>query len=256
MVIVLEDIDVLAILTHMCPENKTIYFLKPKKGNSPQSVYTGNSFDELYLNCKQHILFIHAFTGCDTTSAFYGKGKKDFAKICASSIEIQQAANIFKEKMQKIDTLLAVGVKCILALYGARSSDNLHELRHLKYMQGISGGKPVDLATLPPTIDAAKEHLKRVYLQIQTWMGEKLNALEWGWSIIDDILEPTTMNNSCAPESILKMIFCKCKKGCSITSRCGCRTNGLKCTIACHHCKGEFCSNKTSVEIGNVSSSS
>ena len=36
---------------------------------------------------KDHILFVHIMTGCDTTSAPYGKGKKSFFnKILKSKI--------------------------------------------------------------------------------------------------------------------------------------------------------------------------
>ena len=60
--------------------------------------------------------------------------------------------------MKNNDPLLEAGVKCILALYGDKQSDNLHELRHLKYMQGISEGKPVDLAILLDLHDHDHDH--------------------------------------------------------------------------------------------------
>lgn len=37
-----------------------------------------------------------------------------------------------------------------------------------------------DLAKLPPTSDAAHQHLLRVYHQIQAWLGFNLPAEEWG----------------------------------------------------------------------------
>ena len=38
---------------------------------------------------KDHILFIHAVTGCDTTSAPYGKGKKSFLNQILKSKVLQ-----------------------------------------------------------------------------------------------------------------------------------------------------------------------
>ena len=38
---------------------------------------------------KDHILFIHAVTGCDTTSAPYGKGKKSFLNQILKSKMLQ-----------------------------------------------------------------------------------------------------------------------------------------------------------------------
>lgn len=44
----------------------------------------------------------------------------------------------------------------------------------------------VDIATLPPALDAFKEHLKRTYFQVQSWIGfiqdesDKLDPTKWG----------------------------------------------------------------------------
>lgn len=96
-VIVAEDIDVLVILTALAGDvdvdnsdltsslltanifgSQEIYFLKPQSssGTEPQKIFSNKSLDKHYYRAKEHILFAHAFTGCDTTSAFYRKGKK------------------------------------------------------------------------------------------------------------------------------------------------------------------------------------
>lgn len=99
MVVVSEDIDVLLILTALSGkidvdmdndgssfstfENQDIYFLKPKSssGTEPQKIFSTKSLDDQYANTKNHLLFAHCFTGCDTTSAFFKKGKKHFSKV-------------------------------------------------------------------------------------------------------------------------------------------------------------------------------
>lgn len=42
-----------------------------------------------------------------------------------------------------------------------------------------------------------------------------------------------------APESLLKLIFCNCKKSC--TSSCGCKKAGLTCATICGYCHGTSC---------------
>ncbi|GFW52171.1 uncharacterized protein TNCV_2426181 [Trichonephila clavipes] len=80
-VIVSEVIDVLVILTALVNEDREIYFLKPSKGKVQQKIFSSRSLKETLPKCKEHILFLHAFTGCDnTTSAFFNKGKIKFAK--------------------------------------------------------------------------------------------------------------------------------------------------------------------------------
>lgn len=74
-VIVGQDIDLLVILTQLAITVKeNIYFLKPKIGKTSEKFYTQNSFKHPELN--KFILFLHAFLGCDTTSAISGMGKK------------------------------------------------------------------------------------------------------------------------------------------------------------------------------------
>lgn len=44
-----------------------------------------------------------------------------------------------------------------------------------------------------------------------------------------------------APKELIKMIFCKCKKGCGAT--CSCRKVGLFCNAKCGTCFGDNCQN-------------
>lgn len=77
-VIVAEDVDILVILTARAKEEKEIYFLKLGKQNAPTVIYSSKSFKTSYPNSNKLIAFSHAFTGCDTVSAFYNKGKNIF----------------------------------------------------------------------------------------------------------------------------------------------------------------------------------
>lgn len=70
--------DLLVLLTHFASSlSENIYFYKPMIGKTKDKYYSQYSFKKTDL--KEHVLFIHAFCGCDTTSAFAGIGKK---KIC------------------------------------------------------------------------------------------------------------------------------------------------------------------------------
>ena len=72
-----EDTDLLILLLHhMDSHKKTLYFRSDKKSKE-QRVYNINTLKECLGQqlCSQ-LLFIHAFTGCDTTSRVFGMGKK------------------------------------------------------------------------------------------------------------------------------------------------------------------------------------
>lgn len=86
------------------PSEKEIYFSKPPRGKIPRKVYSSASLDE-NPKCKQHVLFLHAFTGCDTTSAFHNKGKLKFAAKFEDQKHLQDAAEIFKVPNQDSDSI-------------------------------------------------------------------------------------------------------------------------------------------------------
>lgn len=104
---------------------------------------------------------------------------------------------------------------------------------------------------MPPTERAAYYHGLRVHFQVIEWkMLEQpvaLDPLEWGWKMENDKLCPVTTDKPVAPDNLLKVIRCKCKK--TSKNQCGsnictCRKHGLKCVAACGGCHGEDCNNK------------
>ena len=100
----------------------------------------------------------------------------------------------------------------------------------------------VQVQTLPPTKVAARFHSFRVYLQVQTWIGHRLDPLEWGWCMSNNKLVPLKTTLPAAPERLLKIIRCSCKVNCD-SKRCSCRKHGLYCTSSCGDCQGTGCSN-------------
>jgi len=69
-----EDVDLLLLLIARTPSHEQIFFIKPGKGKIETQIYSSGSIGD-YTHCKEHFLFLHAITGCDTTSALFNKGK-------------------------------------------------------------------------------------------------------------------------------------------------------------------------------------
>ena len=82
----------------------------------------------------------------------------------------------------------------------------------------------VDLQMLCPTEDAIHQHSYCVYLQVQAWLSNNLPLTEWGWKKVMDIFEPIRTTKPIAPDTLLKKLFCGCKRGCGVG--CGCRKLG------------------------------
>ncbi|GBO17706.1 hypothetical protein AVEN_39904-1 [Araneus ventricosus] len=93
-----------------------------------------------------------------------------------------------------------------------------------------SFNKSSNMASLPPTEVAAHQHSRRVYNQIQNWLGNKKRHEDWGWERTISGLQPVKTLKSPAPDSILLKIFCKC------TSNCSCRKASLFFSVLGLHC--------------------
>lgn len=246
--IVSEDTDVLVLLTALSPREKEIYFIKPKRGKTVVKLYSSRSLDHSPA-VKSNILFIHAMSGCDTTSAFYKKGKTKLVNLVKKIQHLSTAVAIFKQPNAPIEQILEVGKKCIGGLYGMKTTNNPVSLNHLRFVQFKSivtkktQKSEVLLSSLPPTDDAAEFHIKRVYFQIQSWLGFQLNPLDWGWKYNGSKTGyvPIFMSKEPLPSDLQKIMFCSCSTGCG--KACGCRKAGLLCTIACKHCSGNDCEN-------------
>lgn len=73
-VVVGEDLDLLDLLIGCNHSQQQLFFMKPGKGKLKAQFYNSSSFYK-YPHCKQHILLLHAITGCDIISALFYKGK-------------------------------------------------------------------------------------------------------------------------------------------------------------------------------------
>ncbi|GBL95598.1 hypothetical protein AVEN_24809-1 [Araneus ventricosus] len=83
--------------------------------------------------------------------------------------------------------------------------------------------------------------------KIQNWLGHEKNPLEWGWVPTRFGLFPRKMERDAAPESLLKIISCNCKKRCKNAR--GCRKAGLICSSLCTCSLGEACENVSDINL-------
>ena len=241
--IVGEDIDLLIILTGLAePQHDKVFFMKPGKGRSARSLYSTQSLKEPSLG--GHILFCHAFGGCDTASALFNQGKIKIADILLKKPKLQDRTAVFMDPNAEPLEIEKAGEKMLVALYKGNDVQSLDELRYIAYGRSMTKSK-FNLACLPPTTAAAREHSFRTFHQVQTWMGYVMPAESWGWKQTANGLMPVTTVKDAAPQELLKFLTCKCSQGCG--NRCGCRKGGLKCSEACY-CNGQSCSNAKAIE--------
>lgn len=241
-VVVGTDTDLLALLVSRCDPSHSMYFLKTGTGIS--KIWNIIDLQQKLGDMKDVILFLHASTGCDTTSALYKKGKRTAWKLLSTSEDLRNKVKIFNMPGAIRSDLEAAGENFLLHLYGDRRCKTLNELRYFTLHKKVARQKvsaSFDLASLPPTSEASSLHFLRVYLQVQQWLGNQLPPTEWGWCLLQGNLLPIPSNRPPAPEHLLQLITCNCKNNCS--KKCDCRLAGLACSTMCSHCRGIDCMN-------------
>lgn len=187
-IIVGEDTDLVVLLTAAMPTRSNIFMLKVGRGNRQGILYSPNDY-LLSHKSKQNILFLHAFSGCDTTSSFFGKGKLTLFKILEkySDPDLLAAAQVFNRPDASVDEIVAAGNKCIVALYGGDGGTSLHTLRYKIAREKMSlTSASLDLSKLPPTEATAKQHSLRVYLQVNSVSFEIFH-----WLVLKHALIPS-----------------------------------------------------------------
>ncbi|GBL77482.1 hypothetical protein AVEN_41867-1 [Araneus ventricosus] len=195
------------------------------------------------------ILFIHAFSGCDTTSALLGHGKTKFCSLLEKKLTPGRKIEVFFNSEATIDQVAKAGETFLIQLYGGNPKTSACDLIHLRYtlFTQLATKARSTLARLQPTVDVARFHALRSYLQKQKWLGHEKIPLEWGWVPTRFVLSPRKMERDAAPESLLKIISCNCKKGCK--NACGCRKAGLICSSLCTCSLGEACENVSDINL-------
>lgn len=264
-IIVGEDVDLLVIFSQLAQNFKNIYFRKNNNGSKPNQFYNSNSFK--YPNVQKIVAFLHAFTGCDTTSCFYRLGKNRLINSFPAE-KLLELSSVFYQKNASSEEIASSAYHLIIGMYSDKSEKKiidkspnftLNDLRFMQFSKAKIKSK-FSLESLPPTEGAAKQHAFRVYYQLQQWLGNiDLQATDWGWQIKRGKLLPVGTADPPIPIKLMNQIACSCsKKGC-IDASCGCKKHGLRCTNLCGHCHEDTCSNletNNSVECeDNVSDS-
>ena len=187
-------------------------------------------------------MILHAFAGCDQTSAFLNIGKKSawdtfilYSEVVSVFAEISQTPPtlaLIEEHKQVIERFV-----CLMYDWTTDCECNDDARRELFTQKHRS------LDYLPPTSDVLYLHILRaVYMGAYIW-GQALlknpevpDPSEWGWK--------KDKSNKWVPiwtklpelsESCLKLTNCGCNPDLGCVGRCKCGKAMLPCTIFCKY---------------------
>ncbi|XP_063389678.1 uncharacterized protein LOC134675401 [Cydia fagiglandana] len=226
------------LLLKMCiiSNKENVYFMKPSR-NPTYFHVDGFSSNKIKIS----MLFLHAVSGSDSTSSIFQQGK---TQICSALSkmhmkDIKNLMTIFANPTSDKNSIVDAGINFIRRLYDEQNKDyDLNILRYKRFSKTITRSR-YDLACMPPSKEAVKQHMYRTYHQIQKWLGNDLPPTEWGWKLVENGLVPITFLAEVAPKELLDLISCKCDGVCSVN--CLCKQVRLDCCVLCINCNGKSC---------------
>ena len=161
-------------------------------------------------------ILLFAVSGCDSTSAFYGKGKAKSFQVMKKRPEFLQAFGQLGSSFHLQEDTFKWLRRFVCHLYGYDGVDDVNATRYPIFKKGKFSEE-----LLPPTEDVLLLHIRRSNYQAYIWRHSMENFLDmpdprihgWVFDTPNDALEVKWMSLLLAPDSILCFINCSCAKG-------------------------------------------
>ena len=181
------------------------------------------------------LTFFHSFTGCDTVSAFCGKGKKSAWQ--AWNV-FEEATEVFRKLGNLPETIsdddIQILEQFVVILYDRSSAvKKVNEAR-----LDLFAHRRKSYEMIPPTESALIEHTKRAVYQAGHVWGQSLilepalpSPKQWGWKD-DHSWQPNWTSLPTVAACCQELAKCGCKKR-SCSGNCKCFKSGLACTTLC-----------------------
>lgn len=123
--VVADDTDIaVMLLYHWSGEFSDIIFYS-RKSQKAWSIDRGC----IDLENKEHLLFVHAWSGCDTVSATYGKGKVSLLKLLNQSDELKDLSTAYSDVWADKEVIGQLSADVFRIVYAGRKHDTLTDLR-------------------------------------------------------------------------------------------------------------------------------
>ena len=108
-VLVGEDTDLLVLLIVLAKPQTDIKMVIPADRAHPRKIFNIKRIQSEMGDMTGSLLFLHAITGCDTTSAVYRKGKRVPYKTLQKNPAIRQKLQIFYDPEASAEDIAAAG---------------------------------------------------------------------------------------------------------------------------------------------------
>ena len=135
--VIAADTDVLIMLLYFRNNEMTnILMLSDSAQRKEKSLKVYNIkeiAEKLNHQILKYLLVIHAFTGCDTTSSIYDKGKNCILKLVTKYAKIRRLCDVFMGSHSTQEDVRNAGIDIFKALYGSKGK--FYHISSSKYLQ-------------------------------------------------------------------------------------------------------------------------
>ena len=242
-VIVTEDTDVFIICVAIFRQISSHMYIQCGTKNRFRHIDISKIGQSLGENTCKALQGMHAFTGCDSVSAFSGRGKVSALKLVMKGGRLQKAMAGLGKTWTLSEELFTLLQEFTCKMYASQTTlCNVNDLRYQLFR--IKKGD-VDSSQLPPCKDTLMLHAKRANYQACVWKrcleqeADIPSPEGHGWMIEAGLLVIDWMKGLPAPQVVMELIACKCSRV-SKAPECQCVANALRCSPAC---KNQFCDN-------------
>lgn len=168
--VVATDTDILTLLVNLSSNTTKASMIIPGTEGKENRVHNIAALKQSLEHAQDVSLFGHAMSGCDTTGAFFKKGKLIALNLIRNDKGLSERMKVFYNPNASKKEIAQAGEEFILALYNGSKFKTLNEFRLSQYRKLVGKQKldqKFDFRTLAPTSGTAEQKSYRVYLQVQ-----------------------------------------------------------------------------------------
>ena len=205
------DSDIFFILLHYVAQLQGTMVLFDTGTSNKKKLLNISSISQKYTeDHRTTLMVLHAYSGCDGTSAFKGKGKIKPLKILEKKPEFIHSLAVVGDSWGVTHQVLEILEELTCAVYGYYRCKDINQCRHVKLKEKceekLDPTKSIDMGSLPPCKDSLHQHICRVNYQVAIWKRSHIPSPAipsptdgHGWKLDGGTLEPKWTDGDIIP---------------------------------------------------------
>ena len=204
------DSDVAILAVHYKERIRCNLYVEIGSKGKKRILAISNIYDSLGEAMSNALPALHAVSGCDSTSAFFGVGKQKAYKIVKSSDRFQEVLARMGDTFDFDENLFAAVQEMVAEFYGVKTCPSINDARYRKF---CTKNKVPEPHKLPPTKDELLLHCQRPNYVRCIWKSA-LSANDMsptpegrGWLLKNGMLETNSMSQKPAPRHLTRILI-------------------------------------------------